>query len=124
MGWAIGIMSDVKKMAEALRSGATMLAEPCPTCGSPLFRFRSGEVKCVNCDKIVMPVAEQRPPEPASAMPLLEKEVLGLLSEYGGRLEKADFQEAGKLLAQIDACLTVIQKIRALGQSSSARGAP
>jgi UPF0148 protein len=36
----------VKKMAELLRSGATMLAETCPICGSPLFKLRSGEIIC------------------------------------------------------------------------------
>ena len=36
----------VKKMADLLRSGATMLAEHCPKCGLPLFRLKSGEVVC------------------------------------------------------------------------------
>jgi uncharacterized Zn finger protein (UPF0148 family) len=115
----------VKKMAEALRLGATMLAEPCPNCASPLFRFRSGEVKCVSCDTVVSPVA--KPPEaqpqttPSAAFPPLEKRVLELLSQYGKRLETADGQEAEKLLAQVDACLTVLVKIRDLGKGT--RGA-
>jgi UPF0148 protein len=42
-------MNDqVKKMAELLRSGATMLQDACPTCGSPLFRFE-GKTFCVKC---------------------------------------------------------------------------
>ncbi len=36
----------IRKMADLLRSGATMLAEHCPKCGLPLFRLRSGEVVC------------------------------------------------------------------------------
>ncbi len=36
----------VKKMADLLRAGATMLSERCPVCGLPLFRLRSGEVVC------------------------------------------------------------------------------
>ncbi len=36
----------VKKMADLLRAGATMLPERCPLCGLPLFRLRSGEVVC------------------------------------------------------------------------------
>lgn len=37
-----------RKMAELLKSGATMLAETCPVegCHYPLFRLRSGEVVC------------------------------------------------------------------------------
>jgi len=36
----------VRKMADLLRAGATMLPERCPICGLPLFRLRSGEVVC------------------------------------------------------------------------------
>ena len=36
----------VRKMADLLRAGATMLPERCPLCGLPLFRLRSGEVVC------------------------------------------------------------------------------
>ncbi len=36
----------MKKMADLLRAGATMLAETCPICGLPLFRLKSGEVVC------------------------------------------------------------------------------
>ncbi|BEP18098.1 Sjogren's syndrome/scleroderma autoantigen 1 family protein [Pyrofollis japonicus] len=36
----------VKKMADLLRAGATMLSERCPICGLPLFRLKSGEVIC------------------------------------------------------------------------------
>ncbi|ABM81446.1 Sjogren's syndrome/scleroderma autoantigen 1 family protein [Hyperthermus butylicus] len=36
----------MKKMADLLRAGATMLAETCPICGLPLFRLRSGEIVC------------------------------------------------------------------------------
>ena len=36
----------IKKMADLLRAGATMLGESCPACGSPLFRLRSGEIVC------------------------------------------------------------------------------
>ena len=36
----------VKKMADLLRAGATMLRESCPTCNTPLFKLKSGEVVC------------------------------------------------------------------------------
>lgn len=41
-------MSDdsVKKAAELLRQGATMLSESCPVCHSPLFKLKSGEIVC------------------------------------------------------------------------------
>ncbi len=42
----------VKKMADLLRAGATLLAERCPVCGLPLFRLRSGEVICSTHGKV------------------------------------------------------------------------
>jgi UPF0148 protein len=44
---------EVKKMAELLKSGASMLQETCPQCGSPLFR-RGAETFCVKCNKPVV----------------------------------------------------------------------
>ena len=38
----------IKKMAELLRSGATMLQDTCPVCNSPMFRFE-GNTFCVKC---------------------------------------------------------------------------
>ena len=44
---------EVKKMAELLKSGASMLQETCPECGTPLFR-RGSETFCVKCNRPVV----------------------------------------------------------------------
>jgi len=44
---------DVRKMAELLKSGATMLSETCPECGTPLFR-KGKETFCAKCNKPVV----------------------------------------------------------------------
>jgi UPF0148 protein len=44
---------EVKKMAELLKSGATMLSETCPECGTPLFR-KGKETFCPKCNKTVV----------------------------------------------------------------------
>ncbi len=51
---------DVKKMAELLKSGATMLSETCPECGTPLFR-KGKETFCPKCNKqvVIIESAEQ-----------------------------------------------------------------
>lgn len=51
---------EVKKMAELLKSGATMLSETCPECGTPLFR-RGKETFCPKCNKpvVIIQSAEQ-----------------------------------------------------------------
>ncbi len=36
----------IKKMSELLRSGAVMLDQACPLCGTPLFKLKSGETVC------------------------------------------------------------------------------
>ena len=45
--------TSVKKMAELLRQGATMLADPCPQCGSPLFKVQD-DIYCVKCDRRIV----------------------------------------------------------------------
>ncbi len=40
----------IKRMAELLRRGATMLAESCPNCGAPLFKVKD-KVYCASCDR-------------------------------------------------------------------------
>ena len=44
---------EVRKMADLLKSGATMLSETCPECGTPLFRMGK-ETFCAKCNKPVM----------------------------------------------------------------------
>ena len=44
---------SVKKMADLLRKGATMLADACPQCGSPLFKVKD-DMYCVKCDRQVV----------------------------------------------------------------------
>jgi UPF0148 protein len=45
--------TDVKKMADLLKSGATMLQESCPECHNPLFR-RGKDTFCPNCNRQVV----------------------------------------------------------------------
>lgn len=55
---------DVKRMAELLKSGATMLSDICPECGSPLFRVK-GDIFCAKCNK---PVVYAKAAGPQAAM--------------------------------------------------------
>ncbi len=41
----------IKKLAEELLSGSTMLSEACPNCGLPLFR-RGDSIFCSQCGEI------------------------------------------------------------------------
>jgi UPF0148 protein len=58
--------ASIKKMAELLRQGATMLAQPCPQCGSPLFKV-GNDTYCATCDRrIVIMRSGQESETPAS----------------------------------------------------------
>ncbi|AWR99692.1 Sjogren's syndrome/scleroderma autoantigen 1 family protein [Metallosphaera hakonensis] len=45
---------SVKKAAELLRQGASMLSESCPICNSPLYKLRSGEIVCPVHGKVII----------------------------------------------------------------------
>lgn len=44
----------IKKSAELLRAGATMLNEVCPECKIPLFKLKGGEIICPSCNRKVI----------------------------------------------------------------------
>lgn len=53
-----GSGEDLRRMADALRSGAKMLSEACPACSSPLFDLK-GEIWCLRCQKRVVRVRDE-----------------------------------------------------------------
>jgi len=54
-----GKSDKIRLMAELLRSGATLTDLSCPVCASPLFRLKSGELWCAQCQKKVIVVKEE-----------------------------------------------------------------
>ncbi|MHA1772322.1 MAG: Sjogren's syndrome/scleroderma autoantigen 1 family protein [Candidatus Thorarchaeota archaeon] len=49
---------SIKRMADLLRRGATMLAQACPQCGSPLLKI-GDEIYCATCDRKIVYSDEQ-----------------------------------------------------------------
>jgi UPF0148 protein len=62
---------DVKRMADLLKSGATMLSDTCPVCGSPLFKVK-GDIFCAKCNKPVVYARATGPQATISPSMLLE----------------------------------------------------
>ena len=62
--------SHIKRMAELLKSGATMTDLACPACASPLFRLKNGELWCEKDQKKVVVVKEGEEPKLAGAAAL------------------------------------------------------
>jgi uncharacterized Zn finger protein (UPF0148 family) len=54
----IKINDNVKKMADLLRSGNTMLNMACPVCNNPIFRNRDGDTFCPTCNRNVLIVKD------------------------------------------------------------------
>ncbi len=109
-------MSDekIKEMANLLTSGATMLAKPCPKCGSPLFRTKGGEVLCPSCG--FKPDLKEEEKEPSKAQ--VAEQTNGLQMALRGKLrllveklnETEDPHEIKELVDTIKAVLDVMKQ--------------
>jgi len=113
---SVGRAEVLKRMADMLKQGATMLDLQCPACSSPLFRLRSGEIWCVNCQKRVIVVREgERLLTAASDILLssLEETILEKLRELDQmmRAEK-DPARLGELGSVLSNLLDNLEKVR------------
>ncbi|OYT40645.1 MAG: hypothetical protein B6U89_01390 [Desulfurococcales archaeon ex4484_58] len=83
-------IDPIKKMAELLKSGATMLAETCPVenCNLPLFKLKSGEIICPVHGKVYMVKTEEEVKEIEEEITIrnildkLEHRVLEIINSY------------------------------------------
>ena len=106
---------QVKRMADLLKSGATMLFEHCPQCGSPLFKIRD-EVWCTKCDRRVIIVkTEEEIPDLSGSILLgdVEKIVLSKVQEVSQRIrEEEDISRLETLSNLLSTWLGVLERIR------------
>ncbi len=110
-------MSDgeMKQMAELLRSGATMLSYSCPECASPLFRLKTGEIWCANCERrvVIVPEGEEASVEAGAQLASLEKAIVDKLASMSGRLTQESDPENLKAVAEvINALLASLERLR------------
>ncbi|MGD2200360.1 MAG: Sjogren's syndrome/scleroderma autoantigen 1 family protein [Candidatus Bathyarchaeota archaeon] len=106
---------DMKGMAELLRSGATMLGRSCPECGSPLFRVKSGDIVCANCQRrvVIVPEGEEAAVEAGVQLESLEKALVEKLVTVGDRLsQESDTGELMALSGLLDSLLVVLERLR------------
>jgi len=106
----------LKRMADLLRSGARMLPQFCPVCGSPLFEMPSGEVWCANCEKKVVIVKEgeaETAAMKALLWPSLEESILGKLKEIDVRIrDEEDPEELFRLGRILNTLLEALERLR------------
>ena len=95
--------SAIKKMAELLRQGATMLADACPQCGSPLLKVGE-ELYCATCDRRIVIVDDDTEIESQAVkvlLPQLKETLLTKLMALNEVLEHENDTEALTKLANL-----------------------
>ena len=111
---------DVKRMAELLKSGATMLSDICPECGSPLFRIK-GEVFCAKCNKPVVyarAMGPQATVSPSHLLDSLEQTIVAKLNEANEFLRAEKNPEKLSVYSNlVFGWLSTLEKLRAVRES-------
>jgi UPF0148 protein len=121
--WSRLLGVDVKKMAELLKSGATMLSETCPECGTPLFR-RGKETFCAKCNKPVVIIQSSEDETRLKAETILETSEQTLMAKIQEiNLALKNESDPDRLVAYgnaLSSWLSAIEKLRRLrGQESN-----
>jgi UPF0148 protein len=108
-------LSEIKRMADLLKSGAVMLSESCPVCNTPLFKFK-GEIFCAKCDKPVAIVKGPKDEEALKAnqtLTLLEQNLLKKIWEANIALQdENDPEKLLNLTEIISNWLSILEKIK------------
>jgi len=108
----------LEKATELLRSGATMLAQGCPACSTPLFKIGE-QVMCVKCDR---PVVILKATEDESKivreriLAATEQTLLLKISETQSEIEREkDPARIAQLTENLSSLLGALEKLRKLG---------
>ncbi len=111
---------DVKRMADLLKSGATMLSDICPECGSPLFRIK-GEVFCAKCNKPVVYATATGPQasvSPGHLLDSLEQTIMAKLTQANELLKSEKDPEKLSVYSNlVFGWLSTLEKLRAVKDS-------
>ena len=111
---------DVKRMADLLKGGATMLSDICPVCGSPLFKVK-GDVFCAKCNKPVVYTRATGPQATVSPQMLLEsveQTIVGKISETNEMLKsEKDPEKLSAYSNLVFGWLSTLEKLRNMRES-------
>jgi len=113
---------DYRRMADLLRSGATMLSEVCPQCGNVLFKV-GDEVICPRCNK---PVVMVKATEDESrvlgerALGEVERTLINKILEAEALIRKeADVDKSIKLGNMLTNWIVALERLRRFRQLGS-----
>ena len=105
----------MKEMAELLRSGAKMLSESCPECGTPLFQLKSEDIVCANCQRrvVIVPEGEETTVEAGMRLESLETTIYQKLVSLGEVLaEETEPSRIKDLSEVINSLVENIERLR------------
>jgi len=106
----------LQTMVDLLRQGATLTDLSCPACSSPLFKLRSRELWCAQCQKRVVVVKEGTSPTEAKslvALGALESTVLKKIEDIEQKIrEETDPQQLERLSSILSKLLENLEKLR------------
>lgn len=109
--------NEVERMADLLKSGATMLSDTCPQCQSPLFKVKN-ELLCVKCNRpvvVVKATEDESNVVAAQALGKLEQTALMKINEINSSLKvEGDPGKIEKLRLSLSDWLTVVERVRKL----------
>ena len=109
---------NIQRMAFLLREGHTLLSEQCPQCNSPLFKIKSGEIYCANCDKKVLIVKDEAQIESIMQNGILDdtsKEINMKIKQLNQQLDsEKEFDALYKMTRLLISYLESLEKLKTL----------
>ncbi|MGC9149009.1 MAG: Sjogren's syndrome/scleroderma autoantigen 1 family protein [Sulfolobales archaeon] len=117
-GETINREEAIKKMAELLRSGAAMLAETCPICGSPLFKLKSGEIICPIHGRVYMVSRDEEISKISTETVLMKLENLAS-SRIDALMKRLSEEDEEEVLESISRWLDILLKVRSVKKEHS-----
>ena len=113
---------NLKRMADLLKSGATMLSGSCPECSSPLFKIR-GEIWCPTCNKQVLIVKEGESASNLIGQSMFDSVEKIVFSKLQQNIQQIKEEEAPSKLNELGVLilmwLNILEKLKELKKSKS-----
>ncbi len=113
--------SDIKRMAELLRQGATLTDLACPRCGSPLFRLQDGALWCGKDEQrvLLLKEGEEAPKEnKGTLMDKLEATLMAKVTELQEKIQRTEnVEELTKLTKALSDLLDSLEKTKRMKKS-------
>ena len=110
--------TEVKRMADLLRSGAAMLQETCPVCATPLFRLGK-DTFCPKCNRpvaIVKSAEEEVKVASQQVLDNLDQAILEKIAELNAAIKNehglAPLRELGEAVKTYLSVLDQVRKLR------------